>query len=558
VTRPAGDTNAVTLSVLSPPAGVSAQVNSPGTGNTVKVTFTASAGAPAGTYPVSISASDGTSSGSANLSLVVAIVAAVQSTVNNTAGTSGRLQMFMATSFQPAEWDFNFFTQNPSATTPLDNLHSQHIRLQPVSAGTPQKTPTTWDFSTLDAILNPVIGVADKSPELQIAVAPDFMRNPTTGAFLDPTYQQFATYCANLVKYYNTTSGFKDAGGVNHVHSSSMASLTPITWWGVFNEPNINGLSASDYTALYNAVVPAMRAVDPSLKFAAVELADFGSEPQTYLPTFVSGVTAQVDAVATHYYSSCNQADTDATVFDSISSAFVPHVLFIYSQLRSPQANPALANVPVWVTENNVNADFDKGGGISACNGTPFVLDRRGTSAFFAAWRPYVFSQLGQAAAHSLYHWDFDADAQFGEVDFATARFFLSYWVDYYLARYFPYCPTPSASCPSTGSNILTLTSTEPQPTTVEILATRNDDNSVVVMVANRAVHAPSDNNGAGDPRTVMVDLSALGPFTSATQLTIDSSTAPATGPAPVPLAPARRMQVTLGGYGVSFLHLKP
>ena len=69
-----------------------------------------------------------------------------------------------------------------------------------------------------------------------------------------------------------------------------------------------------------------------------------------------------------------------------------------------------LAAVPVWVTENNVNADFDKGGGISACNGTPFVTDLRGSSAFFAAWRPYVFSQLGKAGIEALYHWDFDAD----------------------------------------------------------------------------------------------------------------------------------------------------
>ena len=67
------------------------------------------------------------------------------------------------------------------------------------------------------------------------------------------------------------------------------------------------------------------------------------------------------------------------------------------------------------MTENNVNADYDKGGGISACNGTEFVLDQRGSSAFFAAWRPYVFSQFGKAGAQALYHWDFDADAELHE-----------------------------------------------------------------------------------------------------------------------------------------------
>jgi hypothetical protein len=44
-----------------------------------------------------------------------------------------------------------------------------------------------------------------------------------------------------------------------------------------------------------------------------------------------------------------------------------------------------LANVPVWVTEDNVNADYDNNG-MSNCNpGQTFVADKRGTSAFFAA-----------------------------------------------------------------------------------------------------------------------------------------------------------------------------
>ena len=60
-------------------------------------------------------------------------------------------------------------------------------------------------------------------------------------------------------------------------------------------------------------------------------------------------------------------------------------------------ANPALATLPIWITENNVNADFDAGNGKSACNpGQTFVDDLRGSDAFFAAWRPYVFSQVAK------------------------------------------------------------------------------------------------------------------------------------------------------------------
>jgi hypothetical protein len=49
-----------------------------------------------------------------------------------------------------------------------------------------------------------------------------------------------------------------------------------------------------------------------------------------------------------------------------------------------------------------------------------------GSSPFFAAWRPYVFSQLGKAVVQGLYHCDYGADAQFGEVDYNTGALQLS------------------------------------------------------------------------------------------------------------------------------------
>ncbi len=248
--------------------------------------------------------------------------------------------------------------------------------------------------------------------------------------------------------------------------------------------------------------------------------------------------------MATHYYSSCNQKNTDADLFATVPG-FASSVRTIYSNLAT---NPQLASVPVWVTENNVNADFDKGGGISACNGTAFVPDRRGTSAFFAAWRPYVFSQLGKAGNQTLYHWDYDADVQFGEVDYNSDSKYLSYWVDYWLGRLYPQSPA--------APDILNLTVTE--TATVETLATKNSDGSVVVMVADRAVVSPSDNNGAGDARTVIVDISALGNFTSASQLNIGTGSDLTNGPQPVTITLAPKLPVNLLGYGVAFLLLKP
>ena len=544
VSRPSGVTGAVTLTTSILPAGVTAEVESPGTGDKGKVTFSATPqNGGAGTHLLVIRASGGGANGGASLNLVVAIVATVG------ASAAGRIDMFMSTSFQPASWTDQFFINHPQATVPLDALNPQHLNVQVLERDIPQltrATPTSvgsWDFGFIDGILNPIFTAGDNSPLYQIAMGPVFMynlNNPQMG-FRDATYQEFADYCAQLVRYYNT-GGFPDGAGIHHV--SQYYPNWPITYWGIYNEPNINNFSPEEYVKMYNVVVPQMLSEDPSIKFVAVELSDWGNEPQRYLPTFVNNVQAKVDVVATHYYSSCNQRDTDQMLLNTVPD-FASRVGYIYSQL---ELNPALANVPVWVTENNVNADWEGGGGQSNCNpGQPFVTDRRGSSAFFAGWRPWVFSRLAQAGSRALHHWGFHADQQYGEVDGGTAQPYLSYWVDYWLGRYFPSPP---------GSDILQHSVSD--SATVEILPTlRGSDGAIVIMIANHAAASSTDNNGAGAPRTVRLDLSALGLLNWGQQLTLDARTNPAAPPEPQLITPQPQMEITLPGYGVTFLELK-
>jgi hypothetical protein len=151
-----------------------------------------------------------------------------------------------------------------------------------------------------------------------------------------------------------------------------------------------------------------------------------------------------------------------------------------------------------------------------------------------------------------LYHWAFAADAQYGEINGSNTALQLGYWVDYWLGQYFPSNPDATP----TGADILELGVSE--NSSVEILAVRNSDASVVVMIANHAVHATADNNGAGDPRTVAIDLSALATFSSASLLTIDKNTNLANGPTAAPVTPTPNMTIQLGGYGVAFLKLVP
>ncbi len=451
----------------------------------------------------------------------------------------------MSTSFQLTGSSYRFFQQTPQAVATLGALQPQHTRVQLVPASDPLTSPGVWDFSQIDPLLAPIQSSGDHSPEFQIAGAPAYM-NDSNGYLLPASIADFSAMSANLVRYYNT-GGF-DAGGA-HFQSPSPY---PITWWGIFNEPNGNGLTPQDYVNLYNTMVPAMAAADPSIKFAAVELSDWVPDAETFLPTFVSNVIAPVNALATHFYSTCNQQTIDDTIFPTILK-FATEVGYISSELAT---QPNLAGVPVWVTENNVNADYGLPNGLSSCNGTPFVLDPRGTSPFFAAWRSLAFEMLGQAGAQALYHWDFSSNAQYGETD-SLDNPYLSYWVDYYLSRWLPSPPgqdilqTTSSGCclwiDHTGGFFGLDTHT---------LGLRNPDGSVVVLMSNHAVqNIFKDNNGTGVSRTFALDLSALGTFTSATLVTLDAAT-PAGGPALQSLTPAAQMQVTLPGYGAALLRL--
>jgi uncharacterized protein (TIGR03437 family) len=440
----------------------------------------------------------------------------------------------MSTAFQPAEWDYTFFNNLPGAAGLLWQLAPQHVRLQPISQAVPMTGPNQWDFTTLNAVLLPVLNADDHSPELQLATGPAFM-DDSNGHLLPANFAAFAAYCANVVRYYNT-GGFD----VNGVHYQS-PSPYHITWWGIFNEPNGNGISASQYVTLYNLVVPAMHAADLTIKFVAIEESDYGNQSQLYVPPFVQGVTAQVDAVALHYYSTCNQRTTDQAIMGSIPG-FLADLQYVQQQM---QTNPALANVPVWVTENNVNADYNNNG-MSACNpGETYVTDLRATDQFFAAWRPYLFSQLAQGGNQSLYHWDFDADQEFGEVDYTSGNTYLSYWTDYELAHLFPSPP---------GATILQTVNSD--PSALEALAVRNDDGSVAILLANHAVSSPADNNGPGVAANVALDVSALGSFSLATVTAINASTSLATGPVAQSVAPQGNIGISFPGYGVAFVTL--
>jgi hypothetical protein len=249
----------------------------------------------------------------------------ISNQVNPAAGVQGGLEVAMSTSFQLASWGYQFFTQAPQAVAPLNVLEPQHMRVQLVSDGIPLRSPGVWDFSELDTMVPTIQGIGDHSPELQIATAPAYM-NDSSGHILPTSFGDFASMSANLVRYYNT-GGF-DSGG-RHFQSPTPY---PVTWWGIFNEPNGNGVTAQDYVNLYNSAATAMAQADPSIRFVALELSDVGQAAEAYMPAFVANVTAPVDVLGTHFYSTCNRQDSDQTIFSTVLT-FASEIRYIYSQL---------------------------------------------------------------------------------------------------------------------------------------------------------------------------------------------------------------------------------
>jgi hypothetical protein len=440
---------------------------------------------------------------------------------------TGRFDVLVST-IVDATWESWLFQRFPNATTLLADMGQQHMLIvvdentyeQVVpQVGRDPSSRSSWDFTKVDAIVQPMLAMGDRSPDLMIGAAPPHMYD-ANHKIVD--LAGFAEYAANLVRYYNGP-GIR----LNDGTTLRSASAHPITYWSILNETNLSG---NEYLALYDRVVPAMLKADPTIRLVAAEIA-WGNAQQVnaFLSPFLQGVTSRVDVLGMHFFPA-GQQDPDQRVFDYVPES-AANLRSVYAKLAG---NPRLVQVPVWVTSYN-----------STCWG---ATDPRPTSAFYAAWGPYLFSRLGQAGARSFHHWEFAANVQYGEIDQETGRPFIAYWIDYWLGRYFS---TPA------GQDTLSLVE-QTDPANVETLAVRRADGSVVVMVVDHAVSSAADNNGKGVSYTVNVDLGALGSFRSATELTIDANTDPAAGPAERSVPLARSISLSLAGYGVAFLSLRP
>jgi hypothetical protein len=211
----------------------------------------------------------------------------------------------------------------------LRDLQADYVRYVPwlpyprlgVAALEPPKDgKTSWDFSLIDPMTIDFLEATKGHPVmLNFSTIPQWMVktekpvtypadpdqavwNYTQGSdFRDPTFKEVADYYARLLSWY-TQGGFTDEFGKRHESGHRYR----IDYWEVLNEPDLErNLSPEVYTRLYDAVVEAMRKVQPDLKFVGISLAYPSLQPE-YFHYFLDRKNHKpgipLDVISYHFY----------------------------------------------------------------------------------------------------------------------------------------------------------------------------------------------------------------------------------------------------------------
>jgi len=161
----------------------------------------------------------------------------------------------------------------------------------------PKDGQTSWDFSLIDPMtIDFLEATKGHSVILNFSTIPQWMfktdkpvaypSDPDQvtwdyeqGTELrDPTFKEVADYYARLLSWY-TRGGFTDELGKRHDSGYQYS----VPYWEVLNEVEFeHHMSPKTYTDLYDAVVTAMRQVDPNLKFVGLALATPSQEPDFF------------------------------------------------------------------------------------------------------------------------------------------------------------------------------------------------------------------------------------------------------------------------------------
>lgn len=227
---------------------------------------------------------------------------------------------------------------------------------------------TSWDFSLIDPMtIDFLEATKGHSVIMNFSTIPEWMFktgkpvtypadpdqvtwNYTQGTEpLDPSFKQVADYYARLASWY-TLGGFTDELGVRHNSDYHYK----IDYWEVLNEIDFeHQLTPENYTRLYDAVVDAIRRIQPEMKFVGLALASPSNEPK-YFEFFLDPKNHRagipLDMISYHFYavpSSDETVDVSQFTFFDQAEKFLNTVRYIESirQRLSPETRTTIDEI---------------------------------------------------------------------------------------------------------------------------------------------------------------------------------------------------------------------
>jgi hypothetical protein len=448
----------------------------------------------------------------------------------------------------------------PQGQAKLNTLHAPLVRLHigddggPDAEPQPELTQNQWNFTNMNVLVDEIFA-SGQEPLLNMKFAPDWQWScyPNTqtgraGTVRDTSFQEYAQYMARIVRYYNKGTMTSATG---QVITNPAGTTHKITWWEPWNEPDLNnetpcapatgnGLTPQQYVTMWNAVIPAMLAVDPTLKFVGPATAgsQFGSSTggtnNQYVDLLMANATHKPDAISFHGYGYWDNTVSDKWIFDGDNTEPTAHCCGGITDLvyGVKAIHTKFPSVPVWLTEVNVNADWGDD------------THARPWSELGAAWWASAFSQLAPLNVGIIHQYLIAESPQFGMIDTNTGNPFMVYYVTQLLNGGFPQ-----------GSTILSTSSTQHD---VQSLAVQKPDGTISVLLVNRQIGTSTSNCGTGGlPITVNVALQGVTATSVSVQqldkTNVNCSTKVATAPKTVALDP-NNMTVTFPGYGMAIV----
>jgi hypothetical protein len=232
----------------------------------------------------------------------------------------------------------------------------------------PANGKTSWDFSAIDPMtIDFLDATKGHSVILNFSTIPQWMYKTDKPVpypsdpyqvtwdyekgteLLDSSGAQVGDYFARLVSWY-TQGGFTDELGKRHESGYHYQ----IPYWEVLNEVDFeHNLSPEGYTRLYDAVVSAIRRVQPDMKFVGLALAAPSDNPR-FFEYFLNPQNHQagvpLDFISYHFYATPSADETpEAQQFTFFAQAdgFLNTVRYVESirQRLSPQTRTTLDEI---------------------------------------------------------------------------------------------------------------------------------------------------------------------------------------------------------------------